>query len=84
MPGRRAACYACCMKPIVKWAAGAGLLLALVTAIGLVRQRGTPVQLVQLVPVLRTGIVQSVVATGRLNAAARLDIGAEVTQHHRS
>ena len=39
-------------------------------------QRGTPVQTV---PVARTGIVQSVVATGRLNAPARMDIGAEVT-----
>lgn len=64
------------MKPIVKWAAGAGLVLAVVAVLGLVRQRGVPVQLVA---VARTGIVQSVVATGRLNAAARLDIGAEVT-----
>lgn len=52
------------------------LVLAVVAALGLVRQRGVPVQLV---PVVRTGIVQSVVATGRLNAASRLDIGAEVT-----
>jgi len=64
------------MKPIVKWAVGAGLVLAVVAALGLARQRGTPVQVVA---VTRTGIVQSVVATGRLNAAARLDIGAEVT-----
>ena len=28
---------------------------------------------------VRTGIVQSVVATGRLNAPARMDIGSEVT-----
>jgi HlyD family secretion protein len=64
------------MKPIVKWTAGAVLVLAVVAALGLARQRGTPVEVV---PVLRTGIVQSVVATGRLNATARLDIGAEVT-----
>lgn len=76
MPRAGPACYACGMTPIVKWAAGAGLLLAVVATLGLVRQRGVPVQLV---PVQRTGIVQSVVATGRLNAAARLDIGAEVT-----
>jgi HlyD family secretion protein len=64
------------MKPIVQWTAGAVLVLAVVAALGLARQRGTPVQVVA---VARTGIVQSVVATGRLNAPARLDIGAEVT-----
>ena len=64
------------MKPIVKWTAGAVLVLAVVAALGLARQRGSPVQVVA---VARTGIVQSVVATGRLNAPARLDIGAEVT-----
>ncbi len=52
------------------------LVLALAGAGGLASRRGTPVQLV---PVARTGIVQSVVATGRLNAPARMDIGAEVT-----
>ena len=64
------------MKPLVKWGAGALLLLVVAGAVLLARQRGTPVQLV---PVVRTGIVQSVVATGRLNAPARMDIGAEVT-----
>jgi HlyD family secretion protein len=64
------------MKPLVKWGAGAVLLLAVAGAVLLARQSGTPVQLV---PVVRTGIVQSVVATGRLNAPARMDIGAEVT-----
>ena len=52
------------------------LVLAVSAAALLVSRRGTPVQLM---PVARTGIVQSVVATGRLNAPARMDIGAEVT-----
>ena len=52
------------------------VVLALVAAAVLAGQRGTPVQVV---PVTRSGIVQSVVATGRLNAPARMDIGAEVT-----
>lgn len=64
------------MKPLVKWGAGAVLVLVVAGGLLLARQRGTPVQLV---PVARTGIVQSVVATGRLNAPARMDIGAEVT-----
>lgn len=64
------------MKPLVKWGAGAVLVLALAAAAALSSRRGT---LVQLVPVARTGIVQSVVATGRLNAPARMDIGSEVT-----
>lgn len=64
------------MKLLAKWGIfGAGVLV--VAALALVAsQRGT---LVQVVPVLRTGIVQSVVATGRLNAPARMDMGAEVT-----
>ena len=65
------------MKPLVKWGAGALLLvLALGGVVALLGQRGVPVQQVA---VARTGIVQSVVATGRMNAPARLDIGAEVT-----
>lgn len=64
------------MKPLVKWGAGAVLVLALTAAAVLSTRRGTPVQQVA---VARTGIVQSVVATGRLNAPARMDIGAEVT-----
>ncbi|CAN5347703.1 efflux RND transporter periplasmic adaptor subunit [soil metagenome] len=64
------------MKPLVKWGAGALLVLAAAGAWMLADQRGAPVQLM---PVARTGIVQSVVATGRLNAPARMDIGAEVT-----
>lgn len=64
------------MKPFAKWGVlGVGVLVVVGLALG-VNQRGT---LVQVVPVARTGIVQSVVATGRLNAPARMDIGAEVT-----
>ncbi|MGV8805190.1 MAG: efflux RND transporter periplasmic adaptor subunit [Polaromonas sp.] len=64
------------MKPLAKWGLlGAGVLLVAALAL-VVSQRGT---LVQTVLVARTGIVQSVVATGRLNAPARMDIGAEVT-----
>jgi HlyD family secretion protein len=62
------------MKPLVKW--GAGALVVLAAAVMLAGQRGTPVQVVA---VARTGIVQSVVATGRINAPARMDIGAEVS-----
>jgi HlyD family secretion protein len=64
------------MKPLVKWSIAALLLIAVAGAAVLASRRGTPVQTV---PVARTGIVQSVVATGRLNAPARMDIGAEVT-----
>ena len=64
------------MKPLFKWGAAAGVVLAVAGAWLLAGQRGMPVQQVA---VVRTGIVQSVVATGRLNAPARMDIGAEVT-----
>ena len=64
------------MKPFVKWGLAALLVVAGSAAALLANRRGTAVQLV---PVVRTGIVQSVVATGRLNAPARMDMGAEVT-----
>jgi HlyD family secretion protein len=64
------------MKPLVKWSAGVLLVLVVAGVAVLASRRGTPVQLM---PVVRTGIVQSVVATGRLNAPARMNIGAEVT-----
>ena len=64
------------MKHLVKWSAGALLVLVVTGVAVLASRRGTPVQLM---PVVRTGIVQSVVATGRLNAPARMNIGAEVT-----
>ena len=64
------------MKSLAKWSLlGAGVLVVAALAL-VVSQRGT---LVQTVPVARTGIVQSVVATGRINVPARMDIGAEVT-----
>jgi len=64
------------MKPLLKWGAGAAVVLVAAGAAWLASQRGAPVQLMA---VSRTAIVQSVVATGRLNAPARMDIGAEVT-----
>ena len=68
-------CYANSMKPLVKWGAAAVLVLAVAAAAALLSRRGAPVQVV---PVVRTGIVQSVVATGRVNAPARMEIGSEV------
>lgn len=73
---RPAACYAIGMKRLFKWGAGAVVVLVVAGAVALVSGRGTPVQVM---PVVRTGIVQSVVATGRINAPARMDIGAEVS-----
>jgi HlyD family secretion protein len=64
------------MKPLFKWGAVGLAVVAVAVAAALASQRGTQVQVA---PVVRTGIVQSVVATGRLNAPARMDIGAEVT-----
>ena len=64
------------MKPLAKWGVlGAGILLGAGLAL-VVGQRGS---WGQTMPVTRTGIVQSVVATGRINVPARMDIGAEVT-----
>lgn len=64
------------MKPIVKWGVGLAVVVATTIAAFLVGARATQVQVV---PVVRSHIVQSVVATGRLNASARIDIGSEVT-----
>jgi HlyD family secretion protein len=64
------------MKAIVKWGAGLGIVAAATITAVLVGARATQVQVV---PVVRSHIVQSVVATGRLNAPARIDVGSEVT-----
>ena len=64
------------MKPLVKWGAAAVLVVAVTAAALLASRRGAAVQVAM---VVRTGIVQSVVATGRLNAPARMEIGSEVT-----
>jgi HlyD family secretion protein len=64
------------MKPLFKWGAAGVAVLLLVAGTAWVSQSGARVQIA---PVVRTGIVQSVVATGRLNAPARMDIGSEVT-----
>ena len=64
------------MKPLFKWGAAGVAVLVVAGAALWASQRGSKVQVS---PVVRTGIVQSVVATGRLNAPARMDIGSEVT-----
>jgi HlyD family secretion protein len=64
------------MKPRQKWTFAALVLVSLLTGAVLLQQRGTPVQVV---PVLRSHLLQSVVATGRLNAPARIELAAEVT-----
>ena len=64
------------MKPRQKWIFAAVAFSLLLAAGLLFQQRGTSVQVV---PVLRSDLVQSVVATGRLNAPARIELAAEVT-----
>ena len=64
------------MKSRRKWFFAAVALTLLLTSGLLLQQRGAPVQVV---PVLRTDLLQSVVATGRLNAPARIELAAEVT-----
>ena len=64
------------MKVHFKWAAGAVLVAIVVAAVVVNSRRGT---LVQVATVAQTGIVQSIAATGRLNAPARMDVGADVT-----
>ena len=64
------------MNTKTRWLIAAAVVAVLLLAILLVRQRGTPVQVVN---VVRSAIVQSIAATGRLNAPARMDIGADVS-----
>ena len=64
------------MKIRQKWVLVAVTLGLLLIGALLLQQHGTPVQVV---PVLRTNLLQSVVATGRLNAPARIELAAEVT-----
>jgi HlyD family secretion protein len=64
------------MKPSIKWVIGLAVVVAATAAALLFHARGTEVQVVA---VARARIVQSVVATGRLNAPARIAIGSEVT-----
>lgn len=63
------------MKPRVKWAGVAAVLVLGGLWLGWSWQRGT---LVQTVTVTRQTLVQSVAATGRLNTSARMELGAEV------
>ena len=64
------------MKIRQKWVLVAVMLGLLLMGALLLQQRGTPVQVV---PVLRTNLLESVAATGRLNAPARIELAAEVT-----
>jgi HlyD family secretion protein len=64
------------MKFQQKWLFAMAPLALLLLAGLLFLQRGTPVQVV---PVQRADLLQSVVATGRLNAPARIELAAEVT-----
>ena len=59
-----------------RWIGAAVALACVVAVIVFYRQRGTSVQVVT---VARSAIVQSIAATGRLNAPARMDIGADVS-----
>ncbi len=64
------------MKPRQKWIFAAMTLASLFLGALLLQQRGMSVQVM---PVLRSNLLQSVVATGRLNAPARIELAAEVT-----
>jgi len=64
------------MKSRQKWIFAAVVVMLLTAAALLLQQRGSPVHAV---PVLRSNLLQSVVATGRLNAPARIELAAEVT-----
>lgn len=70
-------CYGQNMKTQLKWTLA---VLAAVAVAGTLAWRLSPSgPRVGLVPVVRAPIAQSVVATGRLNAPARMDIAAELT-----
>ena len=65
------------MKTQLKWTLA---VIAVVAVVGTLVWRMAPSgPRVSLVPVVRAPIAQSVVATGRLNAPARMDIAAELT-----
>ena len=65
------------MKQQTRWTVWA--LVALAAGAAWLWRSGPSSERVAVVPVVRSAIAQSVVATGRLNAPARLDIAAEVT-----
>jgi HlyD family secretion protein len=64
------------MKTKTRWMLAAAAAALVLIALAVVRQRGSPVQVT---PVVRTSIVQSITATGRLNAPARMDVGSDVS-----
>ncbi|WP_124223119.1 efflux RND transporter periplasmic adaptor subunit [Tibeticola sediminis] len=64
------------MDTRMKWGLGAAAVLVVLAAVALGTTRGVPVRTVA---VTRGAIAQSVVATGRVEASARIDLGSEVT-----
>ncbi len=69
-------CYSVTMNKRTWWVAGIVGLVVVVAGILFTRQRATAVQVA---PVVRGAIAQSIVATGRLNAPARMDVGSDVS-----
>ncbi|HEX5785520.1 MAG TPA: biotin/lipoyl-binding protein, partial [Burkholderiaceae bacterium] len=59
-----------------RWLLGTALVLALVLAVAMLRPR---TKAVAMVGVQRTDLTQTVVATGRVNLPARVDVASEVT-----
>jgi HlyD family secretion protein len=64
------------MDTRMKWGLGAAAVLVVLAAVALGTTRGVPVRTVA---VTRGAIAKSVVATGRVEARARIDLGSEVT-----
>jgi HlyD family secretion protein len=59
-----------------RWLLGAGVLVSMLVGWLVLRPNTKAAQVVK---VQRADLTQTVVATGRINAAARIDVGSEVT-----
>lgn len=64
------------LSPRTRWLAAGVLLLSACVAVGVFWTRP---KTAQVMAVQRADLTQTVVATGRINAAARIDVGSEVT-----
>lgn len=64
------------LSPRTRWLAAAALLLSASVAVGVFWTRP---KTAQVMAVQRADLTQTVVATGRINAVARIDLGSEVT-----